>query len=202
MAEFDFAPLEPMGPPVTLAVLESTLEAAHAEADLIRTAAHAEGLAAGRAEAVEEVAPAVSALDQAIAAARDHGTTAAERLEGEAIDLAFALAEKILAAAVAVEKSVVLEAVRGALRGIVERERVTILVNPADLALVRGASEELRTSLGGIEHCEIQAERRVGHGGAVVRHSEGQVDARIETKLERAREAIQAALGDADIDGA
>ena len=52
----------------------------------------------------------------------------------------------------------------------------------------------LRVTLGGIEHCEVQAERRVGRGGAIVRTQDGDVDARVETKLQRAREVIEAAL--------
>jgi flagellar biosynthesis/type III secretory pathway protein FliH len=52
----------------------------------------------------------------------------------------------------------------------------------------------MRTSLGGIEHCEVQAERRVSRGGALVRTPDGDVDARIETKLERAREVVEDAL--------
>ena len=72
---------------------------------------------------------------------------------------------------------------RGALRRLVERERVTILVNPEDLDLVRGAAGALAGELGGIEHCDVQAERRVARGGAVVRTVEGEVDATLATKL-------------------
>ncbi|CAA9534902.1 MAG: hypothetical protein AVDCRST_MAG30-4129, partial [uncultured Solirubrobacteraceae bacterium] len=118
----------------------------------------------------------------------------AERLEGEAVDLGFAVAQKIVGAVTSADPSLVLEAIRGALRGIVERERVTLLVSPDDLELVRAASDELRISLGGIEHCEIQAERRVARGGAVVRYADGQVDARVQTKLERAREVVEESL--------
>jgi flagellar biosynthesis/type III secretory pathway protein FliH len=99
--------------------------------------------------------------------------------------------------AVAVEPGLVVEAVRGALRGLVERERVTLLVHPDDLETVRAAADELRGSLGGIEHCEVQAERRVSRGGAVVRTPDGDVDARVEIKLKRAREVVEAALGPA-----
>jgi len=53
------------------------------------------------------------------------------------------------------------------------------------------------SALGGIEHCEVQAERRVARGGAVVRTPEGDIDARIESKLERARDVVAAALGSA-----
>ena len=100
----------------------------------------------------------------------------------------------MLGGAIAVDPELVLEAVRGALRGIVERERVTVLVHPEDLELVRDAMDDVRASLGGIEHCEVQAERRVSRGGAVVRTPEGDVDARTETKLVRAREVVEAAL--------
>jgi flagellar assembly protein FliH len=71
---------------------------------------------------------------------------------------------------------------------------VTVLVNPADLDLVRGAVDDLVRTLGGIEHIEVQEERRVGRGGAVVRSSSGEIDGRLETKLERAREVLEAEL--------
>ena len=97
-------------------------------------------------------------------------------------------------ASVAAQPELVVEVVRGALRGIIERARVTVLVNPDDLELVRDAAIGLQAALGGIEHLEVQAERRVGRGGAVVRHPEGEVDASLETKLERARELVEAQL--------
>ena len=119
----------------------------------------------------------------------------AARAEGYDAGRAEALAAKVLAGALEVEPERVVESVRGALRGIVERERVTVLVHTADLELVREAMDELRATLGGIEHCEVQAERRVARGGAIVRTQDGDVDARVETKLQRAREVVQNALG-------
>jgi len=59
---------------------------------------------------------------------------------------------------------------------------------------VQESMDDVRASLGGIEHCEVQAERRVARGGAVVRTPDGDVDARVETKLQRACEVVQAAL--------
>jgi flagellar assembly protein FliH len=61
-----------------------------------------------------------------------------------------------------------------------------VLVNPDDLELVRDAMGGVVSALGGIEHCEVQAERRVGRGGAVVRTPDGDVDARVESQA-RAR---------------
>ena len=172
----------------------TALAQAEAEADAMRAIAREEGLREGRDEALAALAPALEALNQAVEAMQLEQIARAERLEAHAVDLGLFLAEKVLGGAIAVEPERVLEAVRGALRGIVERERVTVLVHPEDLELVRDAMDDIRASLGGIEHCEVQAERRVSRGGAVVRTPEGDVDARIETKLVRAREVIESAL--------
>jgi flagellar biosynthesis/type III secretory pathway protein FliH len=203
-AEFSFEALEAPVPVVAPVAgpgssdADEVLDAlarAHEEADALRVSAHAEGLAAGRAEAMDALAPAVAALEQAVVAVREERFEAAERLEANAVDLALFLAEKVLGGALAVEPERVVEAVRGALRGLVERERITILVHPEDLELVRESMDELRTTLGGIEHCEVQAERRVSRGGCIVRTPDGDIDARVETKLQRAREVIEGALG-------
>jgi flagellar assembly protein FliH len=115
---------------------------------------------------------------------------AAASVEVDAVDLALRIAEQAIGAAIAADPELVVEAVRGALRRLVERDRVLILVNPDDLELVRDHVSRLVGELGGIEHCEVQAERRVRPGGAIVRTSEGEVDATLETKLARAREVL------------
>jgi flagellar assembly protein FliH len=200
-AEFSFEALE--APPVVTAPAPAVkgpddvlaaLARAEAEADALRAAAREEGLREGREEALAMLTPALEALTQAAEGVQASQFERAERLEAHAVDLALFLAEKVLGGALAVEPERVVEAVRGALRGIVERERVTVLVHPDDLELVRDAMDDVRASLGGIEHCEVQAERRVSRGGAVVRTPDGDVDARVEIKLQRAREVVEAAL--------
>jgi flagellar biosynthesis/type III secretory pathway protein FliH len=197
--EFDFETLEPPAPPVPAedaadAVME-TLARARAEADALREAARAEGYAAGRAEALVALEPALAALAEGAESLHGEQLAATERLERRAVELAFSLTEKILAGALGVEPERVVEAVRGALRGVVERERITVFVHPDDLELVRAAMDGVRATLGGIEHCEVQAERRVAPGGCVVRTQDGDVDAGVDTKLQRAREVVEAALG-------
>jgi flagellar assembly protein FliH len=177
------------------AAVMTALARAEQDAARLREQARAEGFAAGHAEALGALEPAVAALHAAAAAVIAQQAEAAEALERRAVELGLALAGKILAGALEVEPERVLESVRGALRGIVERERITVLVNPEDLELVRSAMDDVRQSLGGIEHCEVQAERRVARGGCIVRTPVGDVDARVETKLERAREVVASALG-------
>jgi flagellar assembly protein FliH len=184
---------------VSLRDVESPLAAAQAEAGAIRAAAraegHADGLEAGLAEGRAQIAAALAALEEAVAAVGALRDATAEVVEREAVELAVAVAEKVVAGALAVEPERVLDVVRGALRRLAERRRVTVLVHPDDLELVRSAAPGFAGELGGIEHCEVQAERRLTRGSAVVRTDEGQIDASVETQLARARELVEAELG-------
>lgn len=177
---------------------EGIVNAALAEADRIREMARVEGYEVGKraaaVEAAERFDAAFSALREAVAQVREMRARTADDVERHAVDLGIHVAEKALAGALAADPERVVEVIRGALRCLVERERVTIFVHPDDLETVRGAVDDLAGSLGGIEHCDVQEERRVSVGGAIVRSTTGEVDASLTTKLERAREVLEAEL--------
>lgn len=193
-------PLEQLAPsaPPPLGSPARILADAKAEAARIREAAraegYAEGLALGREDGHTEVAAAAEALTVALADAATLRERLAAETEQDAVALALTLAAKVLAGALEVQPERVLDAVRGALRRVAERRHITVLVDPADLELVGAAIGELQSQAGGIEHCEVQADRRVGRGGAIVRTVECEVDATVQTQLERAREVVQAEL--------
>lgn len=200
---FDQLPPEPAGarPMANIdqrGMAEDVMAAARAEADDLRHAARAEGYQegyqAGMAAAHEDIAPASAALGEAITAAQQMRVEAADAVEARAVELAIRLAEKVIAGTIEVQPERVVDVVRGALRCLVDRERVTVQVNALDLELVREAIEPVVSTLGGIDHFEVQEDRRVMRGGAVVRSAAGEVDATIETKLERAREVLEAEL--------
>jgi flagellar assembly protein FliH len=204
-AAVDFGQLTPVAAPEPAPSLEHAalkarrlVAAAEAEADRVRdearAAGHAEGLAAGRAEALAELTPSVAAAQQADPAVRALEADYSDRVEGAAVELALLVAERVVAGAIAVAPERLLDTVRGALRTIIERERVTLLVHPEDLDLMRSAVADVAGALGGIEHFEVQEERRVGRGGAVLRTALGEVDARIETKLGRVRAVVEQEL--------
>jgi flagellar assembly protein FliH len=117
-------------------------------------------------------------------------TEVAEAAEERAAQLALTIAEKIVAGALEIEPGRVVDVVRGALRGLLDGERIIVCVHPDDVELVRAAG------LGSPEaHLEVHGERRVARGGAVVRTSTGEVDAEIEHKLDAVRALIAAELG-------
>jgi flagellar assembly protein FliH len=182
---FELAPLE------AVIVPERPAPGSAPTVDAVREQAFEEGFAAGVAQAQSQLDGPAGALAAAADQLQALRTDAAASVEADAVDLALRIAEQAVGAAIAVDPELVVEAVRGALRRLVERDRVLILVNPDDLELVRDHVARLVGELGGIEHCEVQAERRVRPGGAIVRTSEGEVDATLETKLARAREVLE-----------
>jgi flagellar assembly protein FliH len=194
-AAVDFGQLTPVdSPPPALSYEEAArnartlVAAAETEAERIRSearaAGHAEGFAAGHDEALAEMAPTVAAANEMLAAVRSLEADHADRVERQAVELSVQIAEKVVAGALAVQPERILDVVRGALRTIVERERLTVLVHPDDVELLREAMPEI----------DVQEERRVRRGGAIVRTAQGETDSRLDTKLERARDALVAEL--------
>lgn len=174
-----------------------------ADAERIRQQAQAEGHAAGYAAGVEqaraESAPLLAAVADAVRAVNGTRDELAETLTTQAGELAMLTAEHIIAGAIAAEPSRIADVVRGALRRLSDRHRVTVLVNPEDLELLSQSVKALQAELGGIEHLDVQADRRIARGGAVAQTVYGEIDVTVAAQLQTARELVTAALaGDSD----
>jgi flagellar assembly protein FliH len=188
--------------------LESTVEAertpqevlarAWAEADVIRERARAEGEAAGRAQGIEqakaEAASVLTGLAEAVRSVEDTRDELVETLTRQAGEISLRVAEQLVGGTFAVEPERIVEVTRGALRRLADRHRVTVLVNPEDLELVASAVQTLQMELGGIEHLDVQADRRIARGGAIAQTAYGEIDATIGAQMEAARELVEAAL--------
>jgi flagellar biosynthesis/type III secretory pathway protein FliH len=172
---------------------EAVIEAARSEADALRAQAVqdglAEGLQRGREESAAELGPAMEALRSALEEAVRARDEIVDSAEARAAELAIAIAEKVVAGALTVAPERVIDVVRGALRGMLDGDRIVVCVHPDDVELVRAAGNELADA-----HIEIFAERRVARGGALVRTSVGEVDAQIDTKLEAVQALVAAEL--------
>jgi flagellar assembly protein FliH len=190
------ADLQQLAPPPSqdpVVAAQQIIDAAHAEAGALRAqaveAGRAEGVRLGREAAAAELGPAVAALGQALVQADALRDATVAQTEQRAAQLAIAIAEKVVAGALEVEPERVVDVVRGALRGLLDGERIVVSVHPDDAELVRAAG------LGSPDApVEVHAERRVARGGALVRTSVGEVDARIERKLDAVRAIVSAEL--------
>ena len=115
------------------------------------------------------MASGAEALGAALSSVAERAREVADAVEAAAVELGLRIAEQAMGAAVDVDPDRVVDVVRGALRRLVERERVTILVNPEDLDTRARARRRAHVRARRHRDCDVQAERRVGRGGAVVR---------------------------------
>jgi flagellar assembly protein FliH len=177
-----------------------------ADAEQIREQARVEGYELGVKQGTEqargEVASAITAIADAIRGISDTREELAERLTEQAGELAMLTAEHVIAGAIDAQPQRIVDVVRGALRRLSDRHRVIVLVNPEDLEALKQAVSNLQAELGGIEHLDVQADRRIARGGAVAQTAYGEIDVTINAQLQSARELVAAALaGDSEDDG-
>ena len=158
---------------------------------------HAEGYEAGReqgrreghAEAVKESRARLGAIDEAWGAAVDGWESHREQLGREAhhavVRLALRLGERVVRRAIHVDRSVAARQVADALAYVLRPVDVTVRICPEDRAILEDALPGLMERLGHIKHVRLSDDAGVSRGGCVVAYGQGQVDATVETQLDR-----------------
>jgi flagellar assembly protein FliH len=196
LSTYSFPQLD--GAPVAGRTPAEALAAAHAEAEQIREQARVEGEAAGHAdglaraqEQVRDALIAAAGAERAIAQTREE---LVEKLSRQAGELALQIAQRIVVSAFESQPERVVDVARAALRRLADRHHVTVLVNPDDLELIEQATAGIKAELGGIEHLDVQADRRVQRGGVIAQTAYGEIDASVSAQFESARTLVMAAL--------
>jgi len=183
---------------------EEILRRARVEAEAIRRRAYDEGFALGKAEGMEagreegkraaleearekftrEQAALVGALQGALAAFESQKRTMLAEFERDVVALAAAIAAKVCKVAVEIDGECLRRNLSEALRLVSDRTAVEIHLNPADVEAARKFGMELLASSEG-QRPRFMADGSVDRGGVLVKTASGEIDARIETQLNR-----------------
>jgi flagellar biosynthesis/type III secretory pathway protein FliH len=171
------------------------LERRLAEAEAAHGQAVAEAERRGRAQAEAAARAEWEAAVQAARAAANELRGAAERTrevaQEEMIQMAVAVASKVLRREISRDDEFVVRLVQRCVLRIANRARVEVHVNPQDLAQVREALA-LPASGGGPAHeLVVTEDRRVERGGCVVQTPDFVVDGTVRTQLRAATEALR-----------
>lgn len=113
-----------------------------------------------------------------------------EDMEPIVVELAYAIAEKVIRAEVKANPEVVLNTVKAALEHVMDREKLIIRVNPDDLNSLKGYRQQLLSVVNGLEGLEIKEDARIARGGCVVETNSGTIDARLEAQLAEIHRAL------------
>jgi flagellar assembly protein FliH len=157
--------------------------------DDARRAGHDAGFREGRDAADYEMNEMLATMRGLLEMARAERHKLIESAEPELVRLALGIAERVLHQQVALDRGVVVEMAKIAIARLIERDTVTVRVNPADLERIRDHRDEL-IAIGDIRNLRIVEDQRVDRGGVVVETDAGTIDARIGTQLEEARKVL------------
>jgi flagellar assembly protein FliH len=152
--------------------------------------AHRDGFAEGTAAADREMSAMTETMRNLVDMARVERHKLMEDAEPELVRLAIGIAERVLHQQIALDRSVVIEMAKVAIARLVERESVTVRVNPGDLERMREHREAFLSS-GDIKNFRVIEDQRVGRGGVVVETEGGTIDARIGTQLNEAKRVLR-----------
>ena len=171
------------------ALIEDAAARADAIAQDARKRGHDEGFEAGRQAADHEMNDMLVTMRGLLEMARAERHKLIADAEPELVRLALGIAERVLHQQVALDRGVVLEMAKVAIARLIERDTVTVRVNPADLERIREHRKEL-IAIGDIRNLRVVEDKRVDRGGVVVDSETGTIDARIATQLEEARKIL------------
>ncbi len=171
--------------PVAAARREAEAELTRAKEQALEVLAEAKsrGYAEGLAQAETELQQKCSELESLVAAINEKQNTFFMRMEREVIELAIAIAAKVVEREVEAHPEIVVEQVRRCVRRLHERERLCVRVNPSDVETVRAAKAELMAGHDGLHRMDVVDDRRVAKGGCVVESQSGILDARLDRQL-------------------
>jgi len=174
---------------------EAILARAREEAERIRQQAYEEGLARGLREAAAQIEAerarirehAVDLIRQAEAARRE----TLEAVEGEIVELAQAIAKKVVMQELSTSPELVLQVTREALALLRDRRQVLVFCHPEDARLVREKQGELAALLPPEATLRVIEDPEMERGGILADSGEGLVDARLDTRWRAALAALR-----------
>ncbi len=114
--------------------------------------------------------------------------------EQQIVEIALAVASKILVREIEDNPTTILPIVREALATVSDQNQILIRVNSEDYEMVLMAKRDLQLMVGRDNAINVTADHTVSAGGCIIETALGTVDARLDTKLELVHKAIQEVL--------
>lgn len=162
------------------------------------TQGYQDGLAQGNAAALSEIKQTIQLsrekAERITAAAQQQAQLMIENAEHSIVEIALAVASKVLAREIEFDPDTILPIVKEALGKVSDQDNIVIRINSEDYEMVLSAIRELQLMVGREHAVVVTADAIVARGGCVIETASGNVDARLETKLETLHKAIQEVL--------
>lgn len=143
-------------------------------------AGYTEGFQKGELSAKEEFAPFVKTLHELLQTVSDLRKKMYSKVEREMVEMILDLAKKIIHYELSIREDGVKEMIRIAVESVLDKQKMTIRINPADKIHAESFRPELLQLFEEIKNIVFEAHPSIEKGGCIVESNFGIVDARIE----------------------
>jgi flagellar assembly protein FliH len=157
-----------------------------------------EGETAGFEQGTQKIEPLVSSIRDALIQLDRIREETYQQIEKEVVELALAIARKVICREIATDKETVLCVAKEALAKVNEPGKIKIKMSPSDLQFINETRYQLSNLIPDIDTVTFEAEEAIQSGGCVIETDLGEIDARIERQLQAVEESFRDAMGKAD----
>ncbi len=180
----------------------SIIAEAHEEAEQIRQENSQKGYEEGISKAEQEIDGSIrnarQESQQIIAQAGKTKMQILKAAESDMMRLVMAIARKVIGGEMETNPQVIINVIDQALTYLDQTENISVHINPREVLQVLDAvnTSQFTDKNNKVVDFEVQADKRVSAGGCIIEGEEGQIDATIETRMNRIEKSIQGVIGD------
>ena len=180
------------------------IEEAKRRASLIESEAYEKGFAQGEKDGFEMGSKKVEKiLDRILGTLQDMVAYRQEfikKYEKEMLHLIRAIAEKVVWVAVRVDNQIVRETILEAFSFAADRSEVIVRVNPEEVDYVKEIRPEFFDRISELKSITIESDPSITRGGCFMETTFGNVDARLETRLQKITKAVEHAFEEESVE--
>ena len=114
--------------------------------------------------------------------------------ERGAVELALAIAEKIVSHEVSINKETLLGVLKAAIEKVIDQEKIRIRINKSDLQFIHEAGYQISGLTDSIKDVAIEGDDTISRGGCVIETGFGSIDARIESQLQAVGDLLRSEM--------
>lgn len=147
----------------------------------------------------EKLEPVINNFRQALGELEDIRTRIYKNAEKEAVELALAIARKIVYREVATNKEIVANVVKEALKKAGNQGGIRVRVHPSDMSYIKNSDIGFSGLVDKAENVTLIEDDKIENGGCVVETDLGEIDARIRKQLEVVEEVFRSEYQKAEL---
>jgi len=150
-----------------------------------------QGITEGVQYGKKEIEPLLNKFEDALTELENVRKRVYQMAEKEAVDLSLAIARKIVGNEISINKNVITNIVREALKKVEGHDSIKIKLNPSEIKIISDAGTEFESVVNCFNKIEFSTDDSISAGGCIIETDIGDIDARIEKQFKVVEDAFK-----------